>query len=365
MAITTGPRNLITDVPGLRVGQAADAAVRTGVSVILAERPAVAGVHVGGGGPGTRETDALHPTSLVGQADAIVFSGGSVYGLEAASGVTAWLGARGRGFPVPGSPRHAPIVPAAILFDLNNGGDKDWGEFTPYDRLGREAVAASGIAFELGSVGAGYGARAGAYKGGVGSASCVTADGLTVGAYVAVNAFGSPVMPGSKRLWAAPFEANGEMGSQEQFAPSPTPDDWPADTKTALAPPPQFGTDTQRDGAGDADPAQGTNTTLAVVATGVPLTSAQATRLAIMAKDGMARAIRPIHTPFDGDIVFALSTGALSTGDLSTAERAADTDAFTLARLGTLAADCLARAIGRAMVEADGLGIAPAYRDLN
>ncbi len=331
-----GPRNLITDVGGILVGQAEDKAIRTGVTVIRPADPAVGAVHIRGGGPGTRETDLLNPANLVDRVDAIVFSGGSVYGLEAASGVTAWLGAHGYGFPIPGSPLNAPIVPAAILFDLNNGGDKGWGERPPYDRLGREAVAHAAADFALGNAGAGYGARSGAYKGGIGSASFVTQDGLQVGAIVAVNAFGSPVMPGGRRLWAAPYAVGNEMGTDHPETGG-TPRDWPDDTKTALAPAPS------------ATP--GTSTTLGAVATNVTLTKAQAERFAIMAEDGFARALRPVHTPFDGDILFALST-----------ERQPLTDSFTLARLGTLAADCVTRAIGRAIFEAETLGAARAFR---
>ncbi|MGF1455735.1 MAG: P1 family peptidase [Alphaproteobacteria bacterium] len=333
-----GTRNLITDVDGVKVGQAHDTAIRTGVTVIRPDRPAVAGVHIRGGGPGTRETDLLDPANLVERVDAIVFSGGSVYGLEAASGVTAWLGAQGAGFPIPGSPLSAPIVPAAILFDLNNGGDKGWGEQPPYDRLGRAAVAATGADVALGNTGAGYGARAGAYKGGTGSASYVTEDGLQVGAIVAVNAFGSPVVPGTRRLWAARFAWGTEMGDWDPGTDRPTAADWPADTKTALAPAPSS--------------THGTSTTLGVVATNVSLNKAQTQRLAIMAEDGFARAIRPIHTPFDGDVLFALST-----------ERRPLDDSFTLARLGTLAADCVTRAIGRAIYEARTLGTACSIRD--
>ncbi len=334
-----GPRNLITDVTGLKVGQAQDDAARTGVTVILPDAPAVAGVDVRGGGPGTRETDALDPSCMVDAIHAIVLSGGSVYGLEAASSVTAQLGAEGRGFPVPGSPVPAPVVPAAILFDLNNGGDKAWGVTPPYARLGAQALAALDDELVLGNAGAGFGARAGTYKGGTGSASIVTDDGFEIGALVAVNAFGSPVMPGSDRLWAAPFERRHEMGDQSKRSlPDPADHpvtDWPDDTKAALAAPP------------------GANTTIGVVATNATLTPAQATRLAIMAQDGYARALRPIHTPFDGDVVFALATGVKALGD-----------PFMLARLGTLAADCMARAIGRAIHEAQTLGPAKSYRDI-
>ncbi len=332
-----GARNLITDVEGLFVGNAEDTTAWTGTTVILPNRRAVAGVDTRGGAPGTRETDTLEPTCLVDEVDAIVLSGGSVYGLDAASGVTAWLGANGRGFQVPGAAVPAPVVPGAILFDLSNGGDKSWGDTPPYHALGQRAAREAGHYFALGNAGAGYGARAGAYKGGLGSASIVSRDGLQVGALAAVNAFGSPVMPGSSTLWAWSFEQNGEMGGQRpphagiDFAP-----DWPPDTKTGSA-------------------GRGQNTTIGLVATNAALTPAEAKRLAIQAQDGYARALRPVHTPFDGDVVFALATGLVELPEPRP---------FNLARLGLMAADTLARAVGRGVFEAKALGGAPAYRSV-
>src|SRR5215831_11728003 len=180
-----GPRNLITDVAGLRVGQAEDHAIRTGVTVLLADASANAAVDIRGGAPGTRETDALDPVNVVGQVDAIVLSGGSVFGLEAASGAAAWLRANQRGYELaPGVPR-VPIVPAAILFDLANGGNKEWGDEAPYRALGRKAVEAAALDFRLGNAGAGLGATAGTYKGGLGSASLALEDGVNVGALAA------------------------------------------------------------------------------------------------------------------------------------------------------------------------------------
>lgn len=326
MRTRPGPLNLLTDVPGLRVGQAEDIRVRTGVTVVLADRPAVAACDVRGGGPGTRETDLLKLDTLVEAVDAIVLSGGSVYGLGAADGVAAALGAQGRGFSfgLPGVPP-APIVPAAILFDLANGGDKGWGEAAPYGALGRAALEAAGRRFALGTVGAGYGARAGAFHGGTGSASLIGPEGITVGALACVNSFGSAVMPGSRAFWAWPFELNGEFGAvrPDPRAPEPDPDDW---------------------GRPKRNPAAGENTTIAVVATDAELTPAQCRRLAIMAQDGLARAIRPAHAPFDGDAVFALSTGA----------RPPPPDPFALTVLGERAATCLARAVARGLYEAEG-----------
>ncbi|WP_304177951.1 P1 family peptidase [Phenylobacterium aquaticum] len=331
-----GLRNLITDVPGLQIGQAQDVAARTGVTVILPDNRAVASCDVRGGGPGTRETDALNPENLVDAVDAIVLAGGSVYGLAAADGVTAWLGARGRGYGLvtrPGVPP-SPVVPAAILYDVANGGDRDWGEEPPYRRLGREAVAAAGLEFDLGTAGAGYGAMAGSLKGGTGSASVVAADGLTVGAIVAVNSFGAVTAPGGRAFWAAPYELAGEFGGLGAGGLAAGPDDW---------------------GLAKADPQQRMNTTIACVATDVVLTPAQARRVAIMAQDGLARAIRPIHAPFDGDVVFALSTGRRPMG--------ADAN-FTLARIGALAADCLARAVARGVHAATPWPGVRAWRDL-
>jgi L-aminopeptidase/D-esterase-like protein len=324
-----GPLNLITDVAGLRVGQAQDDAARSGVTVIVADGRAVCAVDVRGGAPGTRETDVLAPENLVDAADAVVLAGGSVYGLAAADGVTAVLGAAGLGyrmFPTRGVPV-SPIVPAAILYDLGNGGTKDWGEAPPYRELGAAALRSAGAQFRLGTAGAGAGAMAGRLKGGLGSVSAVTDDGLTVGAIVAVNSFGSVVAPDGRTFWAAPYEIAGEFGGLGSAGLIAAPDDWglaKGPTTSALA-------------------GERTNTTIACVATDAALAPAEARRLAIMAQDGLARAIRPAHAPFDGDVVFAFATGKRALGE----RRMLD-----LARLGALAADCLARAIARGVFEA-------------
>jgi L-aminopeptidase/D-esterase-like protein len=323
MSARPGPRNLITDVAGLTVGQAQDTAVRTGVTVLLPDERAICAVDVRGGGPGTRETDALNPENLVDAVDAVVLSGGSSYGLAAADGVTAWLGAQGRGFgliDIPGVPR-SPVVPGAILFDLANGGDKGWGLEPPYRRLGIAACEAAAPDFDLGTAGAGYGAMAGQLKGGIGSASIVTDDGMTVGAIVAVNSFGSVVGGDGRTFWAAPFEIDAEFGGFGSAGLSVAPDDWGL---SKAAPSPR-------------------NTTIAAVATDAALTPAQAKRIAVMAQDGLARAIRPVHAPFDGDVVFALSTARRPLPEPET---------LAIARIGALAADCLARAIARAVYEA-------------
>jgi len=319
-----GAHNLITDVAGLSVGQAEDARVRTGVTVILPDRSAICACDVRGGGPGTRETDALAPENLVDAVDAVVLSGGSVYGLAAADGVAAWLGAQGRGYALvatPGAPP-SPIVPAAILYDLANGGDKAWGLEPPYRRLGQAAAEAAAGAFALGTAGAGFGAMAGTLKGGTGSASVVTADGITVAALVCVNSYGSVTAPGGRTFWAAPYELHSEFGGLGSAGLRAAPEDW----GRAKGPP----------SAAEAGARQ--NTTIACVATDVALTPAQARRVAIMAQDGLARAVRPAHAPFDGDVVFALSTARIPLAE--PAQRA-------VARIGALAADCLARAIAR------------------
>lgn len=326
MATRPGPLNLITDVAGLRVGQAQDARIRTGVTVVLAERPATAACDVRGGGPGTRETDLLAADTLVEAVDAVVLSGGSVYGLGAADGVTAALGAQGRGFAFQSTDVTAPIVPGAILFDLNNGGDKAWGEQPPYAALGRAAVLSAGEQVALGTFGAGYGARAGQLHGGTGSASLVGPEGLTVGALACVNSFGSVVMPGDRAFWAWPHEQGAEFGGVRPRLdlPVPDPDDW---------------------GLAKVNPGLRENTTIAVVATDAVLTPGQCRRLAIMAQDGLARAVRPAHAPFDGDVVFALATGARLLPEPA---------AMSLAVLGERAAVCLARAIARGVHAAEG-----------
>jgi L-aminopeptidase/D-esterase-like protein len=339
-----GPRNLITDVAGLSVGQAQDLRVRTGVTVVLPAGRAVCAVDVRGGGPGTRETDALAPENLVDSVDALVLSGGSVYGLAAADGVVAALGAQGRGFGLvtaPGVPL-SPVVPSAILYDLANGGAKDWGDEPPYRALGRAALAAAGETFALGAAGAGAGARAGAVAGGTGSASVVTHDGITVGALVAVNCFGSVLMPGSDAFWAWPLEVDGEAGG---LRPGPglrvEADSWGAAKLDPAAAAAAGAAGSAAAGAAGAAVQPGrTNTTLACVATDVALTPAEARRVAQMASAGLARAIRPVFAPFDGDVVFALSTAR---------QPLVVPQALTLARIGAAAADVLARAVMRAI----------------
>jgi L-aminopeptidase/D-esterase-like protein len=324
---TSGPRNLITDVPGILVGQAEDHAAITGATVVLAERPAVAAVDVRGGAPGSRETELLGPASLVDRVDAIVLSGGSAFGLDAASGAMDWLAAQGRGFAV-GKAR-VPIVPAAILFDLNFPGRQHWTAEPPHRRLGREAAASAGKEFTLGNTGAGLGAKAGRLKGGTGSASLRLGDGAMIGAIVAVNCCGSVVRPDCGRFWAAELTLTGELPWQ------PAIPDTPLDLD---------------DFSACGDGLVGGNTTIAIVATDAPLGKGACQRFAMMAQDGLTRAIRPAHTPLDGDTVFALATGD---GEPVGPDR--------LTRLGNAAADCLSRAIMRAILAAEPLGGMPSW----
>ncbi|MEX2517986.1 MAG: P1 family peptidase [Paracoccaceae bacterium] len=321
-AYRPGPRNLITDVEGLLVGGAEDLSIKTGVSVVTASAPFTAGVAVMGGAPGTRDTELLAPDKFVQAVDALVLSGGSAFGLDAASGVMAALRAAGRGHMAGGV--RVPITPAAIIFDLANGGAKDWGE-NPYPALGQAAFENASADFALGTAGAGTGATTSGLRGGLGSASLVLPSGATVGALVSVNARGGAVVPGGRRFWAGAFEIGGEFGG---LGPAPAAPDIAATFATKA-------------GA----PAAGLNTTIAVVATDVALDKAGATRMAWAAHDGVARALVPAHTPFDGDLVFAASTGARPLGP----------DPLEALALGHAAAICLARAIARAVYEATPL----------
>jgi L-aminopeptidase/D-esterase-like protein len=329
--IQPGPRNLITDVPGLLVGNAEDRDVRTGVTVVLPEAGAlVAAVDVRGGASGTRNTAALETSDIATGAHGIVLSGGSEFGLAAADGAVQWLSAHGRGLDL--GPRPIPVTAAAILFDLRNGGDKGWVGESPYRRLGVAACEAAGLDFALGTAGAGYGAQAGRLKGGLGSASVADGSGLVVGALVAVNSVGSITMPGSAAFWAWPFELDGEFGGvAPPSAPISAEDLMPfCDAKI------------------------GGNTTIGVIATNAKLDRQAARRVAIMAQDGYARAMRPSHTPFDGDTVFALATGTI---ELEPA------GPMGVAKIGAMAADCMARAVARGVYEATAINEVPSYRD--
>lgn len=324
-------KNLITDVPGLRVGNADDARLASGVTAIVFDEPAVASVDVRGGAPGTRETDLLEPHKTVAGVDAVVLCGGSAFGLDAASGVQALLREQGRGFAV--RDIRVPIVCGAALFDLLNGGDKNWGRFPSYRELGYAAAESAGEVFALGTAGAGYGATAVNLKGGLGSASAATRAGHAVGALVAVNACGSVTVGASEQFWAAPFEHDGEFGGRGFPARVPA---------EALVP------------VFKGQP--GENTTIAIVATDAALTKAQAKQLAVMAQDGLARAIYPVHTTLDGDTVFAAATGRRPLHD----------PVMELTELGTIAANVLARAVARAVYEATALpfpGALPSWQD--
>ena len=322
--------SLITDVPGVRVGHAHDVRLASGVTAVVFDEPAVASISIQGGAPGVRDTALLEPDMSVEAIDALVLSGGSAFGLDAMGGAMGYLRGRGRGFAI-GAAR-VPIVPGAILFDLVNGGDKDWGRIPPYWELGWRAAEAAGSTFALGTVGAGFGATTATLKGGLGSASALTPGGAWIGALVAVNALGVATVGEGPHFWAAPFERDGEFGGLG------SPALWP-DPRL----PPRL--------KGDAPQ----NTTLAIVATDARLTKAQAKRIAVMAHDGIARALRPAHASLDGDVVFAASTG-----------RGPAPDARDLTHIGALAADCVARAIARGVYEATSLsfpGALPAWRD--
>ena len=318
--------NLITDVGGLKIGNAHDESVKTGVTVILPDKAALCAVDVRGGGPGTRETDVLGADSTVERVHAIVLSGGSVYGLAAADAVCAQLGAKGIGYEVAPAPVPvSPIVPAAILFDNANGGDKDWGDSPPFYQLGTQALANASTELALGNVGAGYGATAGIYPGGLGSAS-ERVGGFTVGALIAANPIGSPYMPNKNGkstdcFWAWDCEVNKEFGGKHP--PTDYKSRAPQDTKLKSL------------------EVAGASTVIGVVATDAKLTHTEMRRLAIMAQDGIAMAVRPSHTPLDGDTIFVLSVGD-----------APCANPRTLAYLGSAAARCVARALSRGVYEA-------------
>jgi D-aminopeptidase len=316
--------NLITDVPGLRVGAAQDLKLASGVTVVVFDAPATAGIATPGGAPALRDAALLAPEMTVARIDALALSGGSAFGLDAAGGAMAWLHEQGRGIAL-GAAR-VPIVPGAALFDLENGGDKAWGRRSPYFELGFAAAAAASAEFALGSAGAGYGATTCDLKGGLGSASAIASRGFVVGALAVVNSVGRATRGPMPHFWAAPYERRAEFGGRGVGA---------ADERAlTLA--------LKRD-----EPA---NTTLAVVATDAPLDKAQATRVARMASAGFALALRPAHAPADGDVVFAASTArALNAPDQR-----------DLTEIGTLAAECLARAIARGVYEATPLPFAGA-----
>lgn len=307
-------------VSGLKIGHASDAQVNTGATVIIPDKAAVASVHVVGGSPGTRETDLLSPIQAVEQVDALVLSGGSAYGLDAASGVQAWLRENGRGYPVP--PLRIPIVPAAILFDLRNGGNKDWGRYPPYRDLGFIAAEQAASSSPTGRVGAGFGATTATGPGGLGIASQTLGEDGNIMAVMAVNAAGSPHIGSSGHYWAAGFEQEAEFGGLG------FPHPWPEDAAAV----------TTKAGHSKA----GMNTTIGVVITDIAISKVEAKQIAVVAHDGFARALYPVHTPGDGDLLFVLSTG----------EKTCSRDEVSLLSLGTAGANVVARAIAQGVYSA-------------
>ena len=341
-----GERNLITDVPGLLVGNACDKHIKSGVTVLSADRAFTASVDVMGGAPGSRETELLYPDKLVDRVDAIVLAGGSAFGLDAASGVVEALRARQRGFAV--GPLCVPIVPAAIIFDLINGGDKQWNT-NPYAALGQQAYANLASVFELGTIGAGTGATTASLKGGLGSASLVLPDGYTVGALVVANPHGHSTVKGGKHFWAAPFEMDNEFGGHG-VAPVHNPYSIATNDKFAA-----YERLLAADSRAGPEP-EGMNTTIAVVATSAPLSKSQLQRLAVSAQDGMARAIVPSHTPLDGDLIFSVSLC-----DQHEEQKPCDP-----LLIGHAAAICLSRAIARGVyhAQAEQGDTMPSWRSL-
>lgn len=319
-------RNLITDVPGVRVGVAHDASLASGATVVLFERPAVAALCVPGGAPALRDAHLLAPEMTVEAVDAFVLSGGSAFGLDAAGGVMRWLARQGRGLAIGGA--RVPICPGAALFDLNNGGDKSRA---PYGELGEAAAADAGEDFALGTAGAGFGATTFDLKGGLGSASAMTSRGFIVGALAAVNCIGRVTRGTSPHFWAAPYERGSEFGGLGEGAAAHD----------------------RLEFRLKSDPGA---TTLAVVATDAAFSRGQTLRVAIMASGGFALSFRPAFGPDDGDVVFAAATARAGQAP----------DLRDLAEIGTLAAECLARAVARGVYEARALpfsGAKPAWRD--
>lgn len=327
-------RNLLTDIAGVRVGHADNAALASGVTAIIFDTPAVAAMDVRGGGPGIREGALLDLANTVERIDGLALSGGSAFGLEAGDGIQAWLAEQGRGFVVRDA--RVPIVPGAVVFDLLNGGDKSWGRFAPYRDLGYAAAQTASDNFALGSVGAGLGATTANLKGGLGSASAITPSGIKVAALAVVNAAGSVTIGDGPWFWAAPFEQHDEFGARG--LPS-------SFTEDML---------TMRLKGGPTTTAM-ENTTLAVVVTDAQLTKPQAKRLAMIAQTGLARAIYPVHAPLDGDVVFAAATGQHPIDPL-----------YGLTELGMIAANAVSRAIARGVYEATALpftGSLPAWKN--
>ena len=279
-----GKNNLITDVKGLYVGNSENELINTGTTIVTCEDRFIASYRVLGGAPGTRETDLLEPDKLVGKIDALVLSGGSAFGLEAASETVNLFRKDNKGYSV--GKNKVPIVPSAIIFDLINGGKKNWKK-NPYTILAQKAYTDLGSSFKIGSYGAGKGATAGNIKGGLGSASLVINNKYTIGALIVVNSFGNVVVNDTPHFWAAPFEYKkefGGLGSTKKFEPF---------KEVERTSPDNFKK----------------NTVIGIVATDAKLSKAQCKALATVAHDGITRAVFPSHTTFDGDLIFAVSTG--------------------------------------------------------
>jgi L-aminopeptidase/D-esterase-like protein len=339
--IATGKNNAITDVSGIEVGHYDGN--NTGTTVVLVRNGAVGGTDVRGSAPGSRETDLLSPTNLVDKVNAVVLTGGSAYGLATADGVMLWLEEKKLGWPVGGG-NVVPIVPGAVLYDPGRFGrtfqDRPTAEF------GRKACEnASSGPVQMGNVGAGAGAISGGIKGGIGTASVDLGNGVIVGAIVAVNSSGSTVNPETGEFYAKYLEVNAEFGALK-----------PPFSSAGLSTGQAFEMALNETN----EPVK--NTTIAVVATNVQLTKAQARKIAEMAHDGMARAIRPAHTMFDGDTVFCLATGEIDPAVLKQ-EAAWGNMAANVNKLGAAAADALARAIIHAMLNARTVGNVPCYKD--
>jgi L-aminopeptidase/D-esterase-like protein len=331
--------NSLTDVGGIRVGHyqrldpdaSLGAGWASGVTVVLTPPGTVGAVDCRGGAPGTRETDLLDPANTVRFVDAVLLAGGSAYGLAAADGVMRWLEEHERGVAMDGGV--VPIVPGAVIFDLPVGG---WDR-RPTAEFGYAACEAAGTTMAAGTVGAGVGARAGVLKGGIGTASTTLTSGVTVGAIVAVNSAGEVVDRSTGLPWMADLI--------EEFALTPP----PADQIDVLA---QL-----------RSPLEPLNTTIAVVATDAALSSAACRRIAIAAQDGLARTIRPAHTPLDGDTVFALATGAVEVPPPADAPAAMSPETRLVTEVGAAAADCLARAVLVGVLAAESVAGIPTYRD--
>jgi L-aminopeptidase/D-esterase-like protein len=330
----------ITDVGGIRVGQhhRIDADVTlgagwaTGTTVVLTPPGTVGAVDGRGGAPGTRETDLLDPINSVRDVDAVVLCGGSAFGLAAADGVMRWLEEQGRGVSMEGGV--VPIVPAAVVYDLPVGGWK----CRPTAEFGYAAAEGAGTQVALGTVGAGAGARVGVLKGGVGTASVTLPSGVTVGAIVVVNAAGEVVDTATGLPWQADQIA--------EFGLTRPPDDQIAAFAARTI---EFSP---------------LNTTIAVVATDAALSKAACKRVAIAAHDGLARTMRPSHTPLDGDTVFALATGAVEVEPASDTPAAMSPETKLLTVVGAAAADCLARAVMVAALAAESIAGIPTYRQM-